>query len=209
MLGKLLRWGCGTIIFVILTALLAILFLLPPYGRPLAWWMPLAFAVSMWLLIVAIRRLYFDPSSRWQSREDFIKELAEKDWLEEINFRAQRAFQVEEFEDEGSHYFIELEDKSVLYLNGQYLYEYEEIDDDPELNQPRRFPCTEFAIRRHKKDGYAIEILCGGSVIEPEITFPPFDAEDYRNNLAPEDGQIIRTRTYEQLKTERLQNARS
>jgi hypothetical protein len=163
----------------------------------------------MWLLIVAIKHLYIDPNSRWQSHEDFVKELAEKGWLEEIGFRAQRAFQVEEFDDEGLHYFIELEDESVLYLNGQYLCEYEPIDDDPELNQPRRFPCTEFNVRRHKQEGYAIDILCGGSVIEPEITFSPFDAEDYKNNLVPEDGQIIRNRTYEQLKIERLQNTRS
>ena len=109
----------------------------------------------------------------------------------------------------GSEMCIRDRDGSVLYLTGQYLYEYEEIDDGAELNQLRRFPCTEFTVRRHKKEGYAIDILCSGSVIEPEIIFPPFDAKDYKRNSVPEDGQTIRNRTYEQLKSERLQSVRS
>ena len=33
-------------------------------------------------------------------------------------YQATRAFQLDEWEDEGSHYFVELRDGSVLYLNG-------------------------------------------------------------------------------------------
>ena len=63
-------------------------------------------------------------------------------------FRARRAFQVDEFEDEGSHYFIELDDGAVLFLTGQYLYDY-----DPRRNRTsgtglRSFPSTEFTIHR-------------------------------------------------------------
>jgi hypothetical protein len=200
MFGRRFRLGGGAIFFVIVAAMLAILFLLPPYGRPLVWLAPPAFVASLLLLIAGTKWFFFDPRS--------LEEVEKNGLLETINYRAQRAFQVEEYEDEGSHYFLELEDGSVLYLNGQYLCEYEPLNDDPELNQPRQFPCTEFAIRRHKKKGYAVDILCSGTVIEPEITAPPFDREAYRRKAVPEDGQIIRNRTYAQLKTERLQNAR-
>ena len=43
-------------------------------------------------------------------------------------------------------HFLELSDESVMCLYGQYLYEYEPIDDDPELNQPRLFPTSEFSV---------------------------------------------------------------
>ena len=71
---------------------------------------------------------------------------------------------MEEFEDEGLHYFIELVDGRVLFLSGQYLYDYEPISDDPESNQPRSFPCTEFTVRRHKNDGCVVDLLRAGTV---------------------------------------------
>ena len=47
-------------------------------------------------------------------------------------FTASRAFAVEEFEDEGSHYFVDLTDNRVLFLSGQYLYDYEPLEDAEE-----------------------------------------------------------------------------
>lgn len=116
-------------------------------------------------------------------------------------FVARRAFQVEELEDEGSHYFLELEDGSVLFLSGQYLYDYEE-----DFAGSRRFPCSQFEVRRHREEGYALEIVCRGDVMEPEALAPPFREDDYRNDV-PEDGSVIRDKTYEQLRAERLSNA--
>lgn len=87
------------------------------------------------------------------SPEQRVRELESAGLLESTDFRAVRAFEVREWEDEGLHYFIELADGRVLYLEGQYLYEYQQISDDPELNQPRRFPCTDFTIRRHRLRG--------------------------------------------------------
>ena len=36
------------------------------------------------------------------------------------------------------------------FLSGQYLYDYEPISDDPDANEARSFPCTEFTVRRHR-----------------------------------------------------------
>lgn len=128
-----------------------------------------------------------------------LDKLEEKGLLVSTEYQATRAFQVEEFEDEGSHYFVELADESVLYLNGQYLYDYESVEDDPEFNQPRLFPCTHFTIRRHKIEGYVAEIQCQGAVIEPEIIAKSFTRAEYHQGIVPEDGDIL-SENYEMLK---------
>ena len=121
-------------------------------------------------------------------------------------FQAKRAFQLEEFEDEGSHYFVELEDGAVLYLNGQYLYDYEPIDDDAQNNQSRKFPCTDFSVRKHKSEGYVVDIVCRGSVIEPDGHAPSFAKSDFKKGNIPEDGEVIKGKTYEQIRTERMKD---
>jgi hypothetical protein len=138
--------------------------------------------------------------------EEQLASLESAGLLETQEFRAVRAFQIAEFEDEGPSYFIELEGGVVLFLTGQQLYEYEECTDDPELNQPRRFPCTEFTTRRHRVDRYLIDIDCRGEVLEPEVTAPPWSAEDYRRDRVPDDGAFITYRTYDDLKEERLRS---
>jgi hypothetical protein len=134
-----------------------------------------------------------------------IRKLEEDGLLIPQIFRARRAFQVDEFEDEGSHYFIELADGAVLFLTGQYLYDYEPLKGRTSTTRPpRSFPSTEFTIRRHKENGFAVDTSCQGGVIEPEVLAPCFDEEDFRKDLIPEDGAILREQAYDQIKNERL-----
>ena len=82
---------------------------------------------------------------------------------------------MEEFEDEGLHYFVELDDGSVLYLTGQMLWDYgpmSEGDEDDEFPHYRQFPCTEFEVLRHAREGYIVELVCRGKVLEPEVVLP-------------------------------------
>ena len=78
---------------------------------------------------IAVAHVLFQKKLTFTRTEKEIQ--AERDKLEQLgllvhqSFRALRAFQLEEFEDEGSQYFLELEDHSVFYLSGQFLYEYE------------------------------------------------------------------------------------
>lgn len=90
----------------------------------------------------------------------------------------------------------------MLYLNGQYLYDYEPITDDPEFNAARSFPCTEFEVLRHKDAGHVLHIHCAGTVLEPEIMAPPFRTDDVRRGM-PEDGEIIADGAYERIKRQR------
>ena len=175
-----------------------------------SWLLGAVSSVALILLCLAALRLFNPPGVGpiiGQSQSDYIQELERKDLLVPTSYRARRAFQVEEFEDEGSHYFIELEDGKVLYLCGQYLYEYEPIDDDPELKQGRRFPCAEFTIRKHREKGFVVDILCGGPVIGPDMLAPPFSEADFQNDRVPEDGAVISDLSYDQIKFERARGA--
>ena len=172
------------------------------------WWAaPLISVVMLGSIIASLcifNRRGYRPIIPGKSAQEQLAELQEKGLLLSESFSARRAFQVEEFEDEGLHYFIELDDRGVLYLNGQYLYDYEPTTDDPEVNQPRTFPCSRFTVHRHKTAGYVVDITCAGDVLPPECVAPSFDKSDVKRGLIPEDGQIFRDRTFEELKSERL-----
>ena len=131
-----------------------------------------------------------------------IEEMEQQGLLIHEKYEATRAFQVEEFEDEGCQYFIELKNGSVLFLCGQYLYDYEPLGNEPKQKQPRKFPCTEFTVLRDKRDGLIVDVVCGGTVIEPECEVPPFTEAEHESGRAPTDGDIISGRSYEQIKRE-------
>jgi len=170
------------------------------------WWAKIAPAVAMLgasfaSLLIFNGGGYRSNLSRKTLAEQ-ISELERQGLLVRQQFQAVRAFGVEEFEDEGLHYFIELLDGRVLFLSGQYLYDYEPISDDPELNRLRQFPCTEFEVLRHKDAGYVIDINCAGTVLEPELSAPAFTKDDLKRGI-PEDGEIFEEKSYEALKRER------
>lgn len=144
------------------------------------------------------------PGAAGIDAEEAIRELDARGLLDLREFRATRAFGVDEFEDEGLHYYLELDDKRVLFLSGQYLYDHEP---DPKLDRPRSFPCTEFAIRRHKREGYFVSIECRGRVLEPEVIAPPFRTMDWEDEI-PRDGDLIEDTPYERLKEARLASDR-
>jgi len=132
-----------------------------------------------------------------QGRSPSLDEMARAGLLEEIAFTAGRAFAVDESEDEGPHYFIELLDGAVLYLRGQYLDDY-----GPDVADSRRFPCTSFRLVRHKPSGEFVDVHCDGAPLEPETTLPPFPSEYFLNDALFADGQIIADRSFDALKSE-------
>jgi len=166
----------------------------------LPWWgLPLIF-IALIVSIVAALSLFNKRSRRSrQSPEEYIAELRGKGLLVSEEMEARRAFEVEEFEDEGSHFFMELVDGGVLFLTGQYLYDYRGPRKGGELS----FPCSEFTILRHKKE-HVVDIVCGGHTLPTECVAPPFSEKDFEREAVPEDGQVIRDRSYDEIKQERL-----
>lgn len=164
---------------------------------------------ALLILLVIVAQVLFNWPVDWRKerfdQDQYIKDLEGKGLLVSTDYQATRAFQLEEYEDEGSHYFVELADGTVLYLTGQDLYEYEPIDNDPELNQPRRFPCTEFSLCSHRDEKYWIDIQCRGTVIEPDV-IEPHPKLFWQRGL--ENGQIITNQTYDEIKAQLISESR-
>lgn len=151
--------------------------------------------------VVLFNPWWANPFGR-MTAEELLRRLEAKGLLLSSDFEARRAFGVQEHADEGSRYFLELVDGRVLHLCGQYLYDYEPISDDPEMNQPRRFPCTAFTLRLHKTEGGVVDLVCRGTVIEPEFIAPPLTKRRQRSISALSDGQVLSERRYDALKEE-------
>lgn len=115
-------------------------------------------------------------------------------------YKARRAFQVEEYADEGSHYFLELEDGRVMHCSGQLFYDYEPNPECDSGVQLRRFPCTEFTVRRHSESKHFLGLICEATVLEPDLVLPPF----LRGYYAWSDGefQMVPEGSYDQVRNE-------
>ena len=88
------------------------------------------------------------------------------------NYQAVRALTVEDFTTGSLLHFINIGGERILCLYGQQYYEFEPIDDDPDLNQARRFPTETFSLLRHAKKDEVIALLPGSVVLEPTICDP-------------------------------------
>ncbi|MDW8244497.1 MAG: hypothetical protein RMJ88_14910 [Thermogemmata sp.] len=120
---------------------------------------------AAFILIILLSYYLFRPYV--PSRE----ELEKAGLIETTSHHAVRAFRIEDYNDEGPHYFVKLQDGSIMYFVGQYLYDYEPVYDGYMLCKPRNFPCTNFSIYRHKQHGYVVNLECRGKPLEPEVTY--------------------------------------
>ena len=92
------------------------------------------------------------------------------------------AISVEEIEDEGSQYYLLLQDDRVLFLAGQYLYEPEEEG---------RFPCTLVSVVRAPHTGTVLDFQCAGTPVAVSSRREPFSAEQHRHGSVPDDGAVL------------------
>jgi hypothetical protein len=154
--------------------------------------------LSVLMVTIAVM-IDFPRLPRQPKMSEIADDLARRRLLLSTSFCADRAFRVDECDGEGPHYFLELEDGGVLHLSGNYLYDYEPGD-----GSSRHFPCTRFTVRRHADLGYAVDILCSGLIIEPEVEAPPYTAWDFAHGLVPRDGQMLHNLTFDQLRQQRI-----
>lgn len=116
-----------------------------------------------------------------------LADLERRGLVEEVSFRAVRAFGVEDVEDLCTHLYLELEDGGVLFLCGWHGHG---GASDGE-GTARVLPCTEFTVRRHAVDRTVLDIVCAGDALEPEGTVR-LDAGTADGDWDhPEDGTIL------------------
>jgi hypothetical protein len=154
--------------------------------------------LSLVMVTIAVL-LEYPRLPRQAMMSELADDLEKRQLLVSTTFSADRAFRVDEANEEGPHYFLELEDESILHLSGPYLYDYEPGD-----GSLRHFPCTRFTVRRHSELGHVVDMLCGGLIIEPEAEAPPYTARDFARRLVPKDGEILHTISFDRLLQERV-----
>jgi len=102
--------------------------------------------------------------------------------MEVLTVEATKAVKVEEFEDEGIGFYLDIGEGKVLFLQGQYLY-----DDETE----HQFPCTRFTLMRAPYTGTIFDLKCEGTYFEPVHTNPAFNIKEYKTGQVPCDGQVL------------------
>jgi len=117
-------------------------------------------------------------------------------------FEVKDALRVEEAEDEGSAYYLKLADGRVLFLSGQYLYEYEESEAEDGQPIPARFPCRRFTLARGPESRLFLDLEVHGEPFPPSEELLPFTTEEHRAGIVPEDGAVL-TLDFERLRTKR------
>jgi hypothetical protein len=102
------------------------------------------------------------------------------------------ALRVEELEDEGSAYYLKLADGRVLFIQGQYLYEYEDgVEDEDGNPMPARFPAARFTVERTAGSGLVLGLTDLGRMIPVSGVLPPFTPDEHSADTVPQDGDIL------------------
>jgi hypothetical protein len=162
----------------------------------------LAYALSIIPIVVGALVL-FNLGRRRPPAGPTFEQLRAQGLIESIEFRATRAFEVEEFEDEGMHYFIELADGSVLFLNGQYLYQFlPESHGGAKGLKTSIFPSTEFTLLKHRTEPWISDVVCRGTPLKLDFVASGYPKGWLDRDELPHNGQIFSDRTYDQIKAE-------
>jgi hypothetical protein len=162
----------------------------------------LAYALSTIAIVVGALVL-FNLGRRRPPPGPTFAELQAQGLIESIEFRATRAFEVEEFEDEGLQYFIELADGSVLFLNGRYLYQFlPESQGGAKGSMTTMFPSTEFTLLKHRTEPWISDVVCRGTPLKLDFVASGYPKGWLDRDELPHNAQIFSDRTYDQIKAE-------
>lgn len=107
---------------------------------------------------------------------DPLKRAARAGELELLEFNVARAWQIEEREDEGLHFVLELDSGGTLFLSGQFLYE-------PVAQG--LFPCVELRLSLEARAQDVLALECGGKRIEIVETLDAFSVEALERGIYP------------------------
>ena len=107
-------------------------------------------------------------------------------------YEAVDAIRVEEFEDEGTGFFLKLKDGRTLFLAGQHFYE---------LEEEKKFPCSSFEIVETPNAKWPLGFSCTGPYFPPSFKRGPFPKNEIKLGRVPCDGDLLEV-DFESLKKE-------
>jgi hypothetical protein len=120
---------------------------------------------------------------RFWPRTDALKRAARAGELNVREFNVVRAWQIDELEDEGLHFVLELDSGGTLFLSGQFLYE-------PVTKGA--FPCAELKVSVNSRTKDVLALDCAGERIEIVDTFGAFTDEELERRLHPGAFRVYR-----------------
>ncbi|MDX8400679.1 MAG: hypothetical protein R8K20_10600 [Gallionellaceae bacterium] len=135
-----------------------------------------------------------------QSDDQYIDELLGNNQASEESYEAIEAITFEDLGTSCLCHIINVGNNTSLCLYGQYLYEYTEIDDDPDLNQKRLFPTSKFNFIRNNKSEEILRFNIGDIVIG-ESYFENVDIKKLHDlGIKLEDGELIKNVQFSEIK---------
>jgi hypothetical protein len=154
------------------------------------------------LLVVGI--LFSIPSwlrtLRGGSYDDHMRDLEERGKARREHFSAARAMTAEDYTISGLAHFLDIGDGRILCLRGQQYYDFEPIEDDPEVNQDRQFPTRDFEVLFRVRNGEVLDLYPGSQVFEPKLFNPIVEPESIHElGIAFEDGEIVTGLSWEEI----------
>jgi hypothetical protein len=157
---------------------IGILYVVDRFLRLLSPYFPALFSIIIVAWLVYSIRSYLKLCSTFSLapyQDDLAGGVAEV-----TRFHAIEAIRVEELEDEGGGYFLHLKNGHTLFLRGQYLFD---------LEENKKFPCSEFEVVRGPKSGAILNLVCCGSYFPSQKIIASFRQPDLQ--AVPTDGDII------------------
>ena len=134
-----------------------------------------------------------------QSDEEYIKELVDNKLAIKEHYKAIKVVTFEDFGTGCLCHLINVGKNEVLCLYGQYLYDYCEIDDDPEINQLRQFPTADFSLVRKLKNSEILQLDVGNEIIdESRVENINLDALYYLD-VRLDDGALMKNIPFHEL----------
>jgi len=135
-----------------------------------------------------------------QTLNALVRELEEADLLMATRFRANRAVAVGDAVGTDCRVLVDLVGGGILHLSGDYLDEYLLNAEDGATDVLGiGFPSTEFVIRRHRIEGYVVDVVCLGRAIEMDraVILPEAVVAALGDEVG--DGDVIRDWSYDEL----------
>jgi hypothetical protein len=132
------------------------------------------------------------------SWEDHLKKLEEEGKAGREFYQVSRAITFEDLRTSCLVHLLEVGDNQLLCLCGQYYYEFEPIEDDPDMNQPRKFPTQSFSMLRRKSNREILKIFPGADVLEPTVCGGVVQPQKlYNLGIRLEDGELAMSVSFE------------
>ena len=183
---------CALTIAVVLMLFWFLLSLLFPYLKQFKFNTEIFFIIGVPFGIYQVCKTHFKMKKLSRRNKSL-----QKEFVEELTIDVFQAIKVEEFEDEGIGYYLDVAEGKVLFIQGQYLYD-EDENGKPEM----KIPSTRMKFIRVVGSGLLLDFTCLGNYLSPSHVNPPFTTQDFERDRVHYDGDIFEA-DFESLKLSR------